>query len=147
METAKTFHITPATSEDRREFYTRLEKKNTAPLWETLGKLFPMEPKPSCIPVLWNYTDDIRPLLLEAGGLISAKEAARRVLILANPGLGGIPQITQSLYAGIQLILPGEVAPTHRHTASAIRFIVEGSGAYTAVEGERTTMHPGDFIL
>jgi gentisate 1,2-dioxygenase len=56
-------------------------------------------------------------------------------------------QITQSLYAGLQLILPGETAPTHRHSASALRFIVEGTGAYTAVDGERTTMHPGDFIL
>jgi gentisate 1,2-dioxygenase len=55
--------------------------------------------------------------------------------------------ITQSLYAGLQLILPGEIAPSHRHSQSALRFIVEGSGAYTAVDGERTTMHPGDFII
>jgi gentisate 1,2-dioxygenase len=55
--------------------------------------------------------------------------------------------ITQSLYAGLQLILPGEIAPSHRHTQSALRFIVEGSGAYTAVDGERTTMAPGDFII
>jgi gentisate 1,2-dioxygenase len=67
--------------------------------------------------------------------------------MLLNPGLQGTPQITQSLYAGLQLILPGEVAPTHRHVASALRFVIEGQGAYTAVEGERTTMHPGDFIL
>jgi gentisate 1,2-dioxygenase len=99
------------------------------------------------MPVLWNYDDDIRPLLLEAGRLITAKEATRRVLVLENPGIRGTSQITQSLYAGVQMILPGEIAPTHRHTASAIRFIVEGSGAYTAVDGERTTMHPGDFIL
>jgi len=147
METAKSFHVQPQTSEERREFYARLEKKNTAPLWETLGKLFPTEPRPSCLPVLWNYTDEIRPLLLEAGRLITAKEATRRVLVLENPGIHGTQQITQSLYAGIQMILPGEVAPTHRHTASAIRFVLEGEGAYTAVDGERTTMHPGDFIL
>jgi gentisate 1,2-dioxygenase len=147
METAKTFHTTPATSEERREFYGRLERKNTAPLWESLGRLFPLEPRPSCVPVLWNYTDDIRPLLLEAGRLITAKEATRRVLVLENPGIRGSSQITQSLYAGIQMILPGEIAPTHRHTASAIRFVIEGEGAYTAVDGERTTMHPGDFIL
>ena len=55
--------------------------------------------------------------------------------------------ITQSLFAGYQLILPGEIAPSHRHTQSALRFIVEGSGAYTAVDGERTTMRPGDFII
>jgi gentisate 1,2-dioxygenase len=147
MDTAKTFHTQPKTSDERREFYSRLQAKNTAPLWETLAKLFPVEPRPTCVPVLWNYTDDIRPLLLEAGTLITAKEATRRVLVLENPGIQGTSQITQSLYAGIQMILPGEVAPTHRHTASAIRFIIEGSGAYTAVDGERTTMHPGDFIL
>jgi gentisate 1,2-dioxygenase len=147
METARTFHSKPATSEERQEFYARLEKKNTAPLWESLARLFPSEPRPSCVPVLWNYNDDIRPLLLEAGRLITAKEATRRVLVLENPGIRGTSQITQSLYAGIQMILPGEIAPTHRHTASAIRFIIEGAGAYTAVDGERTTMQPGDFIL
>ena len=147
MDTAKTFHIKPETSEERQEFYNRLARKNTAPLWESLARLFPIEPRPACVPVLWKYNDDIRPLLLEAGQLITAKEATRRVLVLENPGIRGTSQITQSLYAGIQMILPGEIAPTHRHSASAIRFIIEGDGAYTAVEGERTTMHPGDFIL
>jgi gentisate 1,2-dioxygenase len=147
MKTATPFHIKPETSEERREFYARLEKKNTTPLWETLAQLFPPEPRPACVPTFWNYADDIRPLLLEAGRLITAKEATRRVLVLENPGIRGTQQITQSLYAGIQCILPGEIAPTHRHTASAIRFVIEGSGAYTAVDGERTTMHPGDFIL
>ena len=69
------------------------------------------------------------------------------MLVLENPGLRGQSSITQSLYAGLQLILPGEVAPAHRHTQSALRFIVEGEGAYTAVDGERTTMRPGDFII
>jgi gentisate 1,2-dioxygenase len=84
---------------------------------------------------------------MEAGTLITAKEAIRRVLILENPGMRGESCITQSLYAGLQLILPGEIAPSHRHSQSALRLIVEGSGAYTAVDGERTTMHPGDFII
>jgi gentisate 1,2-dioxygenase len=84
---------------------------------------------------------------MEAGRLITAKEAERRVLVLENPGLRGASSITHSLYAGLQLILPGEVAPSHRHTQSALRFVVEGTGAYTAVDGERTTMHPGDFII
>jgi gentisate 1,2-dioxygenase len=74
-------------------------------------------------------------------------EAERRVLMLENPGLPGLSQITSSLYAGLQLILPGEVAPSHRHAPSALRFIVEGTGAYTAVDGERAIMHPGDFIV
>jgi len=67
--------------------------------------------------------------------------------VLENPGVRGQSKITQSLYSGLQMIMPGEVAPCHRHVSSALRFVVEGNGAYTAVEGERTTMHPGDFIL
>ena len=131
---------------ERRELYARLDKKNAAPLWEVLGKIIPPEPTPEIQPVLWHY-DDVRPLLLEAGRLLTAREAERRVLILENPGLRGQSRITQSLYAGLQLILPGEIAPAHRHAAAALRFIIEGTGAYTAVEGERTMMHPGDFIL
>ena len=77
--------------------------------------------------------------MLEAGGLITAKEAERRVLVLENPGLRGQSKITNTLYAGLQLILPGEVAPAHRHSQSALRFIVEGRGAYTAVDGEKVT--------
>lgn len=84
---------------------------------------------------------------MEAGHLITAKEAERRVLILENPGLPGLSAITPSLYAGLQLILPGEVAPAHRHTQSALRFVIEGSVACTAVDGERTLMQPGDFVI
>ena len=51
------------------------------------------------------------------------------------------------MYAGMQLILPGETAPAHRHTPSALRFILEGEGAFTAVAGERTTMRRGDFVI
>ena len=89
----------------------------------------------------------MRPAVLESADHISAKEAERRVLILENPGLRGASQITGSLYAGLQLIMPGEVAPAHRHTQSALRFIIEGAGAYTAVDGEKTAMLPGDFVV
>src|SRR5437763_1791896 len=106
MDSATTFYLKPETSEERREFYTRLDKKNTAPLWESLAKLVPVEPRPACVPAVWQY-GEIRELLLEAGRLITAKEAERRVLVLENPGIRGTSQITQSLYAGIQLILPG----------------------------------------
>src|ERR1043165_501546 len=89
----------------------------------------------------------MRPFIAEAGRLITAEEAERRVLILENPGLVGMSRITQSLYAGLQLILPGETAHSHRHSASALRFILEGAGAYTSVDGEPLSMKPGDFIL
>jgi len=130
----------------RQDLYRRMDHDNLAPLWEVLHALIPNEPKTPCKPALWKYRQ-IRPYILEAGGLITAKEAIRRVLVLENPGMRGESCITQSLYAGLQLILPGEIAPSHRHSQSALRFIVEGSGAYTAVDGERTTMHPGDFII
>jgi gentisate 1,2-dioxygenase len=144
MSTA--FYIKPETTAERREFYERLDQKNTAPLWEALARLVTPEPRPAAVPALWRYRE-LRPLLMEAGRLITAKEAERRVLVLENPGLRGMSQVTGSLYAGLQLVLPGEITSTHRHVACALRFIVEGTGAYTAVEGERTTMHPGDFIL
>ncbi len=136
----------PNVSAERQVLYGRMDKLNLAPLWEVLHNLIPNEPVTPCKPALWKYRD-ARPYLMEAGKLITAKEAIRRVLVLENPGMRGESCITQSLYAGLQLILPGEIAPSHRHSQSALRFIVEGSGAYTAVDGERTTMRPGDFII
>jgi gentisate 1,2-dioxygenase len=145
MDTAA-FYTKPESSPERDAFNQRLGAFHAAPLWNVLGELVPVRPRPAAVPALWSY-DDMRPLLMEAGRLITAKEAERRVLILENPGLPGASRITQSLYAGLQLIMPGEIARTHRHTASALRLVIEGHGAYTAVDGERTTMHPGDFIL
>jgi len=136
----------PEVTPERRDFYARLDSRNVAPLWEVLAKIIPPAPTPETVPVLWRY-DELRPLLMEAGRLLTAKEAERRVVVLENPGVRGQSKITQSLYSGLQMILPGEIAVCHRHAASALRFVIEGTGAYTAVEGERTTMHPGDFIL
>src|SRR5256885_5550170 len=95
---------------------------------------------------IWRWKDT-RPLLARACELITAKQAERRVLMLENPALAGTTFITPTLYAGLQAILPGEIAPTHRHTPNALRFIIEGEGAYTAVDGERIAMRPGDFVV
>jgi gentisate 1,2-dioxygenase len=129
----------------RQDFYQRIAGNSMTPLWEVLDSLVTKEPTVREVPYLWRY-DEIRPAVMESGSLITAKEAVRRVLILENPGLAGQSKITNSLYAGLQLILPGEVAPSHRHSQTALRFIVEGEGAYTAVEGEKTLMSPGDFV-
>jgi gentisate 1,2-dioxygenase len=136
----------PELTPERRAFYDRLQSFGAAPLWEVMGTIIPPEPRPEAQPVMWKY-DELRPLLIEAGRLLTAQEAERRVLILENPGLPGRSQATGSLYAGLQLILPGETARTHRHASSALRFVLEGTGAYTSVDGERATMHPGDFIV
>jgi gentisate 1,2-dioxygenase len=135
-------NVSPA----RAAYYEKIGKKNMAPLWEVLKGLVPREPNTPCAPALWKFSE-AKALVMEAGSVISAEEAERRVLVLENPALRGKSRITQSLYAGLQLIMPGEIASAHRHTASAIRFILDGDGAYTAVEGEKTIMRRGDFVL
>ncbi len=133
-------------SGEREAYYERIAPSNLAPLWEMYQDLITREPATPCVPVLWDY-DLLRAHLMESGQLITAKEAERRVLVLENPALRGQGCITRSLYAGWQLVLPGEVAPSHRHAQSALRLIMEGSGAYTAVNGERIFMERGDFII
>lgn len=137
---------TVPTAATRAAYYEQIARQRLAPLWESLHNLVPKSPRPAAAPAFWQYAQ-IRDLVMAAGGVISAEEAVRRVLVLENPGLPGKSSVAPNLYAGLQLILPGEIAPSHRHTQSALRFIVEGKGAWTAVNGERTTMHPGDFII
>lgn len=131
---------------ERAALYREIDRLALAPLWEVLHALVPPQPNSPCVPALWKFAG-VRPYLMRAGELITAEEAVRRVLVLENPALRGHSCITQSLYAGLQLILPGEVAPSHRHTQSALRLVVDGRGAWTAVDGERATMQPGDFII
>jgi gentisate 1,2-dioxygenase len=135
----------PAMSQ-RKRYYERIAAYNLTPLWEVLHALVPPSPASPIVPAIWHYAE-IRDALMESGTLITAHEAVRRVLILENPAARGQSRITQSLYAGLQLILPGEVAPAHRHAQSALRMVLDGEGAYTAVNGERTTMRRGDFII
>jgi len=138
--------LPPDALRQRADYYERIGASHMTPLWEVLGALVPPQPRSPVLPHLWRYAE-LREQVMEAGRLISAEEAERRVLVLENPALRGQSCITQSLYAGLQLILPGEVAPAHRHTQSALRLVLDGEGAYTAVDGERTTMRRGDFII
>ena len=131
---------------EREAFYKKIDGENLTALWTVMSDLITPEPKSACRPHLWKF-DVIRDYMTEAGKLITAKEAERRVLVLENPGLRGQSKITTSLYAGVQMVVPGDVAPAHRHSQSALRFVLEGKGAHTAVDGERTAMEPGDFII
>ena len=129
-----------------KALYAEMEPRSLYPLWEVLSALVTKQPNSPAQVHRWTYAD-ARDYLLRAGDLISAAQAERRVLIMENPGLPGSSSITPSLYAGLQLILPGEVAPCHRHAQCALRFVLEGEGAFTAVDGEKAIMHPFDLVL
>lgn len=129
------------------ELYAVLPERCYTPLWTIEGALTP-EPVTKMVPYLWDYAET-RELIMRAGELISAAEAERRVLAFRNPGTAEheLPRTTDTLWAAVQLVLPGEIAPRHRHTPAALRYIVEGIGAHTSVDGLRYTMQEGDVVL
>ena len=130
------------------DYVEEMRQHNLVPLWPSLrGVLPPKIPTRQTRPTHWPY-QTIRPLLLRAGELTPIEKAERRVLVLANPGHGlDKMQASAAMYLGMQLLLPGEWAPSHRHTPNAVRMIVEGEGAYTTVDGEKCPMSRGDLIL
>src|SRR5262249_21362898 len=117
---------TPAETPERKAFYARINKQNMTALWTVMNALITPEPKSQCMAALWRF-EDIRAAMLEAGSLITAKEAERRVLILENPGLRGCSKITTALYAGVQLVMPHEVAPPPRHSQAALRLLLHAT--------------------
>src|SRR5437867_11806162 len=95
------FYQKPETTDELREFYKRLDKKNAAPLWENLAEIVPVEPRPRAVPALWRY-QEMRPLLMESGKLITAQAAERRVLVFANSGIQDRGQVTDTLHGGLR---------------------------------------------
>jgi gentisate 1,2-dioxygenase len=134
-------------TEALERLYDVLGSRNLKPLWTMEGALTP-EPSTQMIPYLWRYAE-VKDFISQAGGLISAEDAERRVLAFVNPGTAAheVARATDTLWAALQLVLPGEVAPGHRHNAAALRFIIEGEGAYTIVDGYRYPMEHGDLVL
>ena len=130
------------------DYVAELKSHNLVPLWPNLRAVLPAgKPIPSTRATHWPYAV-IRPLLLKAGDLTPIEKAERRVLVLANPGHGlDKMQASAAMYLGMQLLLPGEWAPSHRHTPNAVRMVVEGEGAWSTVEGEKCPMLRGDLIL
>lgn len=131
--------------QDYRDTLTSL---NLVPLWPSLrGVMPPHVPTRQTRATHWPYAS-LKTQLLKAGELTPIEKAERRVLVLANPGHGlEKMQASPAIYLGMQLLLPGEWAPSHRHTPNAVRMVVEGEGAWTTVEGEKCTMARGDLIL
>jgi len=130
------------------DYREALTQQNLVPLWPSLRAVLPPgKPQPKTRATFWSY-QALKPLLLQAGELTPIEKAERRVLVLANPGHGlEKMQASAAMYLGMQLLLPGEWAPAHRHMPNAVRMIVEGEGAYTTVDGEKCPMSRGDLIL
>jgi gentisate 1,2-dioxygenase len=130
------------------DYRQTLTEKNLVPLWPAMRAALPHgKPQRRTQPVLWRYKE-IRPELIKAGTLTPIEQAERRVLAFANPGLGlETMRATPSIFIGLQMILPRETAPNHRHSPSAVRMVIEGSGGFTVVQGEKCPMDKGDLIL
>ena len=134
-----------ATALDR--FYADVAANDLQPLWTQTRDLITSEPRPRAVPWLWRRRTLV-PLMERARELITIERGGeRRVLALANPGLDGLPYATPTLWGALQILGPREKAPAHRHAASAIRFVLEGDGVWTTVDGDACDMHPGDLVL
>lgn len=129
-----------------RAYYADLERMHAGALWTVANKIEPWEPKTESVPVVWRYAD-LREPVLRSLDLVTPEHAGRRVVFLENPGRTEMSAAVGWLYSGLQVMNPGELASSHRHSASALRFIMEGEGAFTNVDGHRMTLGANDFVL
>lgn len=127
-------------------FYAALARHEAGALWTVANDIEPWEPRPHAVPMLWSY-EALRPMVLQSLDLVRPEDAGRRVVMLVNPKRRDVSAAVGWLYTGLQVMKPGEAASAHRHMASALRFIIEGSGAYTIVDGERLTLAANDFVI
>src|SRR4051812_6761981 len=127
-------------------YYRELEGAALGALWNVANEIEPWYPQPKSVPTLWKWKR-IEPFVRRAPQLVSAEKAARRVVMLVNPGRKEWSAAAGLLYTGVQIMNPGEFTSAHRHQASALRFIMEGRGAYTVVDGERMALGARDLVL
>lgn len=106
------------------------------------------DPRTRVTPHLWQWADVYDSLVRARDAIgIEKGRTERRTIRLVNPGLPDTEMTSHTMLLACQMIQPGEVAPAHRHSMAAIRFILQGKGAYTVVEGEKMMMAEGDLIL
>ena len=132
-----------SSDEELRDYYAQLRTQHVTPAW--IGGGISLEPRSKAVPHVWRWRD-LRPQAMRAAELIGTEQAERRVLRLTNPELPGV-SASNTLVANLQIVMPGEIARAHRHSASALRLIIEGKGGYTVVNGDRVPMYPGDLVL
>jgi gentisate 1,2-dioxygenase len=136
----------PAPSPELEQLYRGFERELLVPLWTQIGDLMPLHPTSKASPHLWRWSNLVE-LAAQAGRIVPVgRGGERRAIALANPSLGGKPYATPTLWAAIQYLMPGEDAPEHRHTQNAFRFVVEGEGVWTVVNGDSVRMSRGDFL-
>ncbi len=136
----------PDPSPELEQLYRGFERELLVPLWTEIGGLMPLQPKSKAAPHLWRWAR-LKELAAQAGRIVPVgRGGERRAIALANPSLGGRPFATPTLWAAIQYLMPGEDAPEHRHTQHAFRFVVEGEGVWTVVNGDPVRMSRGDFL-
>jgi gentisate 1,2-dioxygenase len=128
-------------------FYGALAEANLRPLWKVPRETMPCSPRP--VTKAWHWRQEIvLPLAKRAADLIELDSGVdRRALLFANPGLGGPAFTSTTVHGAVQYLKPGEWAPAHRHTPSAIHFVLSGSGAVTTVDGRECVMEAGDLVL
>ena len=135
-------HDTP----ELKAYYGDIARLDAGALWTVANTIEPWEPSSASVPMLWRY-EQLRPHVLRSLDLVTPERAGRRVVYLVNPGRQAAAAAVGGLYTGLQVMNPGEKASAHRHSTSALRFIMEGSGAYTIVDGQRVTLGRNDFVL
>ncbi|PHM50673.1 cupin domain-containing protein [Xenorhabdus miraniensis] len=135
-----------ADSPELLAYYKELETYKTGALWTIANKIEPWQPKSASVPVLWRYRD-LRELVLKSADLVTPEKAGRRVVYLNNSEKAGLSSAVGLLYSGLQTMRPGEAASAHAHSSSALRFIMEGHGAYTIVDGQKMLLEANDFVL
>ncbi|GAM38092.1 hypothetical protein TCE0_033r08556 [Talaromyces pinophilus] len=127
-----------------KDLLSDLPAQNLEPLWTQMSAMVPGSPNPVASAHIWKY-DEALPHLQKAARLVLEEQAERRVLMLVNPSMSA-PHTTDTIYAGLQIVNPGETAPAHRHIAFACRFIIDGEG-FTAVEGKKMPLKRGDVVV
>ncbi len=133
-------------SAEKETFEKNLLENNMKPLWANFKNIVTVEPETKYIPNLWSFAK-CYPILIHSTKQISIKDAERRVLILENPGSNGDFSANHAIYSGLQIVLPGEIAPAHRHSQSALRIVLQADDAITKVDGIEINMRRGDVIL
>ncbi|CAG9269634.1 cupin domain-containing protein [Paraburkholderia caribensis] len=136
----------PEPTSELERLYRGFEQELLVPLWTEIGGLMPKSPRSKAMPHLWRW-ERLKELAAQAGKIVPVgRGGERRAIALANPALGGKPYATPTLWAAIQYLMPGEDAPEHRHSQHAFRFVVEGEGVWTVVNGDPVRMSRGDFL-